>query len=155
MADQPSMTIDLPWPPTANRYWRNVAGRMVLSRDGRRYREAVAGLVWRHLQQEGGGIGFGESDLEVTIEAYPPDRRRRDLDNILKALIDALESVDLFHDDSQIAVISICRREAEPPGRVEVTLRAVSPEDVTMAEKPTSAGTGQKRCAGRSRRPLS
>jgi len=27
-----TITLDLPWPPTANRYWRNVQGRMVISR---------------------------------------------------------------------------------------------------------------------------
>ncbi|HQE50184.1 MAG TPA: hypothetical protein PKI14_16270, partial [Fervidobacterium sp.] len=51
-------------------------GRMVLSRAGREYREAVDGLVWRHLQQEGEQIGFGESDLEVTIRV---GLRKRDI----------------------------------------------------------------------------
>jgi len=102
---------------------------MVLSRDGRRYREAVAGLVWRHLCQEGEGVCFGESDLEVAIEAYPPDRRRRDLDNLLKPILDALQYAELFTDDSQVRAITIrfavderghikCR----PGGRVTVNL---------------------------------
>lgn len=117
-----TITLDLPWPPSVNRYWRNVQGRMVLSREGRRYREAVDGLVWRHLQQEGEQIGFGESDLEVTIEAYPPDKRKRDLDNLLKATLDALEYAGLFTDDAQIDRIIITRRENTSPGKLIVTL---------------------------------
>ena len=141
MADQASVTIDLPWPPTANRYWRNVAGRMVLSREGRRYREAVDGLVWRHLQQEG-EIGFGESDLEVTIEAYPPDRRRRDLDNLLKPLLDALKLAGLFEDDSQInaitarwAIDDTGTRVCVPEGMVRVTVTIHGGEHWRAKEK--------------------
>ncbi len=117
-----SITIDLPWPPTANRYWRNVQGRMVLSREGRRYREAVDGLVWRHLQQEGEQIGFGESDLEVTIEAYPPDRRRRDLDNLLKPLLDALQHAGVFDDDSQIVRLVVEKADCVPEGALHVEI---------------------------------
>ena len=120
-----TITLDLPWPPTANRYWRNVQGRMVLSREGRRYREAVDGLVWRHLQQEGEQIGFGESDLEVTIEAYPPDRRRRDLDNLLKPLLDALQHAGVFDDDSQISRLSISRLSPIEGGKLAVRLQCI------------------------------
>lgn len=114
-----AVTIDLPWPPTANRYWRNVNGRMVLSREGRRYREAVDGLVWR-LCREGGGVGFGESDLEVTIEAYPPDRRRRDLDNLLKPILDALQYAGMFDDDSQIVSLHIRKCSMASDGFVRI-----------------------------------
>ena len=40
--------------------------------------------------------------LECTF--YLPDRRRRDLDNLLKVLLDGLQSV-LFEDDSQVVEI--------------------------------------------------
>ncbi|MBC7351925.1 MAG: RusA family crossover junction endodeoxyribonuclease [Thermogutta sp.] len=128
MADQASVTIDLPWPPTANRYWRNVNGRMVLSRDGRRYREAVDGLVWKQFC-ESGPVGFGESHLELTIEAYPPDRRRRDLDNLLKPLLDALQHAGLFADDSQIVSLQIRRRCVAAYGLVRVCLTAISHDE--------------------------
>ena len=49
-----TITLDLPWPPTANRYWRNVNGRMVLSRAGREYREYpvdYTGVAWLTLAE--------------------------------------------------------------------------------------------------------
>ena len=43
---------------------------------------------------------------------YPPDRRRRDLDNVGgKALIDALQCAGLFQDDCQIKRINLEMRE--------------------------------------------
>ena len=125
MADQPSMTIDLPWPPTANKYWRNVCGRMVLSREGRRYREAVDGLIWQLTCESGHAVSFGSADLELEIDAHPPDNRRRDLDNLLKPILDALQYAEVFEDDSQIVKILIRKRCVVSAGVVRIYLRQV------------------------------
>ncbi len=37
--------IVLPWPPSVNRYWRTFQGRMIISQEGRAYREAVTALL--------------------------------------------------------------------------------------------------------------
>ena len=50
--------------------------------------------------------------LSVLINAYPPDRRKRDLDNILKSLLDALQHARVYPDDSQIDRLTIIRNEA-------------------------------------------
>lgn len=41
-------------------------------------------------------------DLMVEIIVYPPDRRKRDIDNIKKALFDALQYAGLYEDDYKI-----------------------------------------------------
>jgi len=51
---------------------------------------------------------------------FPPDRRRRDLDNLQKALLDALAHGGAYHDDSQIARLTIQRRHVVPAGKVRV-----------------------------------
>lgn len=100
------VTLDLPWPPSLNRYWRNVGkGKTLISEDGRKYRGAVALAVkpqQRHL--------FADGPICVHIEAHPPDKRRRDLDNMLKAVLDALAKTEVFGDDSQIDDLHIVRR---------------------------------------------
>jgi len=45
--------------------------------------------------------------LAVDVEIHPPDRRRRDIDNVLKALLDALQHGGAYHDDNQIVGLSI------------------------------------------------
>ena len=91
------MEIILPWPPSVNTYWRTFQGRMIISAKGREYREAV-GVLARDQEIDVGLTG----KLIVVIEAYRPDKRRRDLDNILKAPLDALCHAGVYKDDSQI-----------------------------------------------------
>jgi crossover junction endodeoxyribonuclease RusA len=49
------------------------------------------------------------------MDAFPPDRRRRDLDNIQKALLDSLEHAGVYADDNQIDLL-IARRQARFDG---------------------------------------
>lgn len=113
-------TITLPYPPSINAYWRNVGGRVLISANGRRYRRAVGDAVLL-------GIGAGQiaaeplpGRLAVLVEAAPPDRRKRDLDNITKALLDALTHAGVWLDDSQIDDLRIVRRGPERGGCVVV-----------------------------------
>jgi len=105
----PIFEVTLPWPPSVNNYWRHkVTGRLAtvyVSAEGKQYRKAVndlvmeAAMVQRYLKQTG--------PVRVVIEAFPPDRRKRDLDNILKSLLDALTHAGVWEDDSQIQDLRI------------------------------------------------
>ena len=58
-----------------------------------------------------------------------PDKRRRDLDNITKALLDALSHANMFEDDEQIDDLHLIRMGVEKPGRVEVTVEEIEDGD--------------------------
>lgn len=95
----------LPFPPSTNHYWRSVPGKGVLvSQKGRMYRSAVHALA---VSQ--GWPRFGCQRVHVAIEAWMPDKRRRDLDNLLKATLDALTYAGIWSDDSQIDALTITR----------------------------------------------
>lgn len=110
----------LPWPPTVNTYWRNIRGRTIISERGRLYRLAV--------QKQLAGAEPLLGRLAIKIAAYPPDRRRRDLDNILKALLDSLTFAQVIEDDSQFDFISVARRDVIKDGAVQII--------ITNLEKP-------------------
>jgi crossover junction endodeoxyribonuclease RusA len=58
----------------------------------------------------------------VNIFVYPPDRRRRDLDNFLKSLLDALVYSKVLEDDSLIDDLRIVRKDIVVGGEVLVMI---------------------------------
>jgi crossover junction endodeoxyribonuclease RusA len=97
-----AITLTLPWPPSVNKYWRTFQGRMIISADGRAYRRAVADQV---LIQRGAKDYAGK--LCVVIEAFRPDNRRRDLDNLFKAVLDGCTHAGVWEDDCNIVDLRI------------------------------------------------
>ena len=112
------MTITLPWPPTVNHYWRNVSGRTLISSQGRLYREQVRWAV----SVAKAALWPESARLCVAIEAQPPDKRRRDLDNLPKGVLDALTDAGVWADDSQIDDLRIWRGPVGA-GQIVVTIR--------------------------------
>lgn len=98
--------IMMPYPVSANRYWRNFNGRMVLSCQATKYKRSVGATY----AVEGGKYHHNIS-VEVAIRLHPkltknglPSKTRIDLDNCLKVVLDALNNV-AYRDDSQIVKI--------------------------------------------------
>lgn len=111
------ISITIPWPPSVNTYYRTVNGRTMISKAGRQYREAVSRLA----TAERCGSMPDKARLSVRIEAHVPDRRIRDLDNILKAGLDSLTHAGLWTDDSQIDHLSIRRGPIGGMLKVQIT----------------------------------
>ena len=110
------VTFELAYPPSVNHYWRVGHGRIYLSPEGVRYKQLVAGVV-----RQARVIPFTGS-VALLIDAYPPDRRIRDLDNLMKAVLDSLGGAGLYHDDSQIKHIHAWMLEPMEGGRIVVTI---------------------------------
>ena len=87
------------------------------------YRIHVAQAIWMQVgATEGGKPRSMSGRLSLHVVARPPDARRRDLDNTLKALQDALAE-SLGFDDSQIDELTVVRGEQVAGGQVVVTIR--------------------------------
>lgn len=111
------MMYELPWPPSINHYWRRVGNRTLISREGRAFRAAVIAKL--------AGCEKIDGRLWVTIYAHPPDKRRRDLDNLLKPVLDALEHAGVYDDDGQIDNLSIYRCDPCEGGKVDVLVTSL------------------------------
>ena len=101
--------LELPWPPSLNHYYRHVGPRVLISRDGRKYRESVQAIAGRT------GHAKFTCPVQVELDLYPPDNRRRDIDNSQKSLLDALTCAGVYEDDSLIHKITVTKREPMPP----------------------------------------
>ena len=120
--------LELPHPPTLNTYYRNITDtrghpRTLLSKKARDYRKEVNARVW-----EAGRPKHGKNRLHVVISIHPPDRRRRDIDNLTKSVLDSLEHANVFDDDSQVDELTIRRLENTPQGAAIVTITNISEE---------------------------
>lgn len=131
----PMLKIDLPWPPTVNHYWghRAAGGRVYkfVGQKGKDFRAEVIELMepykercMEHFQK---GIR-----LRVVVHIYPPDRRRRDIDNLGKALLDALDHAGAYDDDSQIDDLRFVRdlEDIVKGGKVVVTIQELKATEV-------------------------
>lgn len=120
MADE--YEVLLPWPPSTNRIWRNVVVKgkpqTLLSQEGRAFRV----LAGKHCLAYGLSGKQLSGRIEVMLVAMPPDKRQRDLDNVLKATLDALTHAGVWLDDSQIDRLEICRGEIIKGGCLKVSI---------------------------------
>jgi crossover junction endodeoxyribonuclease RusA len=101
------MVIELPWPPSVNHYWRRRGSTYFVSSEGKAYRDTLYYACAKYR-----GLFTAKKRLSVVIEAFPPDKRRRDLDNILKSLLDSLQYAGVYADDSQIDALTIKRNSS-------------------------------------------
>lgn len=113
------VSLTLPFPPSVNTYWRHpttgkLAGRHLISEKGREYRNLVK---LEMLRQKIKPMMTSKS-LSVSIIAHAPDNRRRDLDNLLKAVFDSLTHAGLWYDDFCIDRIEIKRADPVRGGRL-------------------------------------
>ena len=115
------ISIKLPWPPTVNTYYTVARGRKILSKRGRKYKDDCAAEML--LQRPGKVAGR----LGIRIDAFVPDRRKRDLDNLVKPVLDSLGSGPnaLFDDDSQIDQLAVYRCPVAKPGFLRVYVRGL------------------------------
>lgn len=118
------MELELPYPPSINHYWRKWRNRMVISNEGREYRKNVCALLapGNTHGKSGNGIRKPPSGgrIALAMDAFPPDRRRRDLDNLQKSVLDALEYASVYEDDSMIDLLLTRRCNVTKGGRLKV-----------------------------------
>ena len=116
-------SVTLPWPPSVNHYWRKWRNRMVISREGREFRCRVERLCTAPAGDFGSDNGNKKPPrIALCMDAFPPDRRRRDLDNLLKSTQDSLAHAGVYEDDSQIDLLLVRRRKPNSPGMIAIEL---------------------------------
>lgn len=96
-------SLHLPYPPSVNHYWGQSGKQRFIGKKGKEFRQAVA-EVCLDLQ-----VSTLDTRLSVHVAIWPPDNRKRDVDNILKPLLDAMEHAGVYENDSQIDELHIIR----------------------------------------------
>ena len=112
------MKIILPWPPSVNTaYPTTRSGRRVLSKKGKEYQK----IVWALCAKQ--NIKMVRGPVQIVIQAFPPDKRKRDVDNLFKMILDGLQKAYIIEEDSLVYHLAITKNVPMPPGRVEIDLQ--------------------------------
>lgn len=101
----------LPYPPSVNHIWRRVGRRMYLTPEARNYKATVRELVWARGRPQP-----LRGSIAVSIRAHMPDKRKRDIDNVIKIILDSLTYAGIWGDDNQVDRIVVERGEVKPYG---------------------------------------
>ena len=117
------ISVTLPFPPTVNSYYSHTKRGVYISKKGRLFREAAA----ESLHQQLGDLRQLDYRISLTVVLHMPDKRTRDLDNYMKALLDAITVYGLWEDDSQIDQLSIYRGETVKSGIVKLVIDDAGP----------------------------
>lgn len=114
----------LPYPPSTNRVWRMAAGRMVQPESVKHWKRS-AGWAARAA-----GVQPLTGQVAVSIILHPrltttgrTSAARLDLDNVLKATLDALIGV-AYDDDRRVVDVRVTLGHGIPDGGLTVALRA-------------------------------
>lgn len=110
--DKEHLSISIPFPPSVNHYWGVHGHRRFIKKQGVAFREQVAEIC-KDLPSL---IG----KMWIRLIVHPPDNRKRDLDNLLKATLDALEKAGLYRDDNLFDDIHIVRAVKKDKGEVRI-----------------------------------
>ena len=114
--------VFLPWPPSANAYWRVGNNRVYVSRKAKEYKAQVQGIfLAEKLRRRQGPVSLG---LVIT---FPKDKRTatRDLDNCIKVLTDSVEGL-AFENDNLIRIIMARKDGISGKGGVMAYIRGCS-----------------------------
>ena len=112
-----TIRLELPYPPTVNTYWRANGHRRYISPAGVAFTKEVSVIVKNQKPKT-----FGDKQVAVSVMIHPRSKRKFDLDNTLKAILDALMKAGMYDDDSQIEYIEIARGEHIDGGKAIVHL---------------------------------
>lgn len=107
----------VPYPPSANRYWRHTNGRIYRSSEASDY---IGDVAFEAARQR---VQCITGRVAVSLRIYRP-LRSGDLDNRLKVLLDALNGI-AYDDDGDIEELHVYRFDDKHDPRVEVEVSAL------------------------------
>lgn len=117
-ADLNVCIFSMPYPPSVNGMYSRSKHGVFVKDKVRLYKKEVFFTLQNKI------IKFGDKTVSAYLTLYPPDKRHRDIDNILKVTFDCLQLLKVVNRDSQICHLELHRREIVEGGRLDVIVHS-------------------------------
>jgi crossover junction endodeoxyribonuclease RusA len=118
-------SFSLPFPPSVNNLYASAGGRRVKSRH---YVSWQRDALWRIKLLRQPSI---RGQVMVTIYGHPKDRRKRDIDNIVKPILDTLVRAGIIEDDRHVVKLRAEWAGRWNPPFVRVRIEELVPNEQT------------------------
>ena len=109
--------LTVPFPPTVNHMWGYAGKRKYLKKEAHEFRRLVQEEAVRTKAKISGRIA-------IYIALYAPTKRKYDIDNRIKSLLDACTHAGIWLDDEQVDSIICVRRNVVKGGMCKVVICA-------------------------------
>lgn len=104
-------------PPSVNHYWLGSGRKRYVSKRAVEFKRALAQVA------KASGVKPTQNKVSLNIRWCRKDKRHRDIDNILKPILDALNGIAYF-DDSQVSELFV-KKEQGAQESLEITIKEI------------------------------
>ena len=113
----------LPFPPSINSYYVKTRNGVFISASGKAYHKRVL----EDIKEQCGPMKPLTSNVHLSVVLFMPDKRKRDLDNYMKPLLDSLTRCAFYEDDSQVDQLFVYRGVQRASGSVFIRCTEAAP----------------------------
>ena len=113
----------LPFPPSINSYYVKTRNGVFISASGKAYHKRVL----EDIKEQCGPMKPLTSNVHLSVVLFMPDKRKRDLDNYMKPLLDSLTRCAFYEDDSQVDQLFVYRSAPRLCGSVFIRCTEAAP----------------------------
>ena len=144
-ADHKTQSFSIPLPPSLNQLW--------VPRRGAHLGARARSPTYRRWAHEAGSEIQGQNPrrimgpVRVWLLAGPPDKRRRDADNLLKASLDLLVDLDVIGDNSDVLQVAAAWDTGLGPGQARLHVRPLGRQRPSPAGRERIAAAQRRRWA--------
>lgn len=112
------------FPPSVNNYYVKTQRGLFISQKGRKFRDQLI----KDAHDQLSGMEPIDCKVRIDIVAWVPDNRKRDLDNLVKPIQDAISHAHIWGDDSQVDQLVVYRGEkVAPNGALYIRISEAAP----------------------------
>jgi crossover junction endodeoxyribonuclease RusA len=112
-------SISVPYPPSTNRLWSYSSRGVYRTKSYTDWLDlALHSIEWKRE--------LIEKRCAVAIRANPGDRRKRDIDNIVKPLLDLLEHAKIIKNDNLFVELEVKWDETLPPKLAQILITGIA-----------------------------
>lgn len=119
----PDIFLELQMPPSLNTLYPTVGNRRALSKAGKAW---YAKSLYS-IRSQWNKVGFNKQRVMITIWLTFQDNRRRDIDNVIKPILDCITKSGIWKDDSQVDELRVIRcHYNNTPASAKMMIKTIS-----------------------------